>query len=155
MTPSPEPIAGPADAAIDAFFDQGVAAAADVEVDTVLGRPGELEHEQFSGPRFLRVVVVAVWGIALLGGATVSWGHVRFAAPGVPRWTLVAGASVCVAVAVWLATKVREPYMPTVGDADADLVELSAGFRERFVVSPADMVWALLTLAPLLVLVLV
>ncbi|MBX7160263.1 MAG: hypothetical protein K1X95_08225 [Acidimicrobiia bacterium] len=139
--------------ALDAFFDQGDAdAVADADLDAVLGRPGELEHDQFSGPRFLRVVVVAVWGVALLLAATVAWGHTRFAAPGAPRWAIAAGGAVCVGVAAWLATAVRVPYMPPAGE-DPEFVELRAGFRERFVVGPADVTWALVALSPLMVLV--
>lgn len=152
-------VEGSDDAALDAFFDQGERGLADSAVDAVLGRPGELEHEQFSGQRFLRVVVVAAWGVALLAGGTVAWGHTRFAAPGAPRWTLAAGGFVCLAAAAWLSTKLREPYLPGPhvpgGDEDGELVELRAGFRDRFVVGPADMAWALVTLAPLLVLVFV
>lgn len=147
MTAAIPPGPGRDDAALDAFFAQP-----DADLDAALGRPGELEHEQFSGPRFLRVVVVALWGIALLAGATVAWAHTRFAAPGVPRWTLAAGGAVCLGVAVWLSTTVRVSYMPAEAD-DPDLVELRTGFRDRFVVGPADVAWALVALAPLMVLV--
>lgn len=144
---------GSEDAALDAFFTQPAGSAAtDADLDAALGRPGELEHDQFSGPRFLRAVVVALWGVGLLAAATVAWGHTRFAAPGAPRWTLVAGGVVCVAVAGWLSTTVRVPYMPPAAEAP-DLVELSAGFRDRFVVGPADVAWALAALSPLMVLV--
>lgn len=142
---------GSPEAAFDAFFTGIDTAASGTEVDEVLGRPGELEHEQFSGPRFVRLVVVAVWGVSLLVASTIRWGHTRFAAPGVPRWTLGFGAAVCLAAAAWISTKVREPYLPP-EDGDSELVELRAGFRDRFVVGPGDMTWALLTLAPLLVL---
>lgn len=140
---------GRAESALDAFFQPGDVDSAESGVDEVLGRPGELEHEQFSGPRFLRVVVVAAWGVGLLAAATLSWERTRFAAPGAPRWTLALGGLVCLAVAAWLATTVRVPYMPA-RDEDSELVELKAGFRDHFVVGPTDMAWALLTLAPLL-----
>lgn len=154
MTSPDTPIPGSTpghDAALDAFFSEAATAVEPGTEDAALGRPGELEHEQFSGPRFVRVVVMAAWGVSLALASTLRWGHTRFAAPGVARWTLAFGALVCLAAAVWISTRVREAYLPP-DDEDPEFVELRAGFRERFVVGPGDMTWALLTLAPLMVL---
>jgi len=132
----------------DAFF------AADPnsgETDDVFGSPGELAHEPFSGRRFLKVVVLGVWGVGLLVAATLRWDSTRFTVPGVGRWVLLASAAALLVAAGVLSGSVRETYVPS-ADEDPVFTELQSGFRERYQAGAGDLAWAVTALAPLLAL---